>query len=127
MLFTVKVLALTRWGEALVLDPTTEMNLLYDFYGPLLKAKQRHLLEMYFVEDWSLREIAEHQGVSRQAVFESIKRAKAVLRGFEAKLRLLEKHQQRTRIVAELHAALTPHVEANAACVPLIQRLIELD
>jgi len=101
------------------------MNLLYDFYHPLLTEKQRLLVEMYYLDDWSLSEIAEHQGVTRQAVFESIKRAGKVLMELEQKLRLLEKHRQRQQIAANLLKQLEPYAEAKAVAEPLIQKMIE--
>lgn len=108
-----------------MLEQTTKMNLLYDFYHPLLTEKQRLLVEMYYLDDWSLSEIAEHQGVTRQAVFESIKRAGKVLMELEQKLRLLEKHRQRQQIAANLLKQLEPYAEAKAVAEPLIQKMIE--
>lgn len=110
-----------------MLERTTEMNLLYDFYSPLLTPKQQFLLEMYFVEDWSLSEIAEEQGVSRQAVFESIKRAGVVLTECEAKLQLVHKHHQRQKLMQQLLQELEPHQAAKTIAEPLIRQLIDMD
>jgi predicted DNA-binding protein YlxM (UPF0122 family) len=110
-----------------MLEQTTEMNLLYDFYGSLLTEKQRVLLEMYYHEDWSLTEIAEHQGVSRQAVFEAIRRAQATLMELEEKLGLLHKHLARQELARELLARLDGMPEAKAIVEPFIARMIELD
>lgn len=110
-----------------MIERTTEMNLLYDFYSPLLTEKQQFLLEMYFVEDWSLSEIAQHQGVSRQAIFESIKRARTILTDFETKLHLVQKHLQRQQIVRQLRVELESHSDAKKVAEPLIQKMIDLD
>lgn len=110
-----------------MLERTTEMNLLYDFYSPLLTPKQQLLLEMYFVEDWSLSEIAQHQNVSRQAVFESIKRARTILTDFEAKLHLVQKHYQRQQLAGQLLRELESHPNAKTVAEPLISKLIEID
>jgi predicted DNA-binding protein YlxM (UPF0122 family) len=110
-----------------VLEKTTEMNLLYDFYGSLLTEKQRALLEMYYHEDWSLGEIAEHQGVSRQAVFEALKRAQATLGDLEEKLGLMRKHLMRQKLAEEILSRLDRMPEARDAVGPLIRRLVDLD
>ncbi|SHE59842.1 hypothetical protein SAMN05444392_10213 [Seinonella peptonophila] len=85
-----------------LLEEKIELNQLYDFYGQLLRPKQRALLEMYYLDDWSLAEIAEHQAVSRQAIFESLKRAQRALIEFERKLQLVEKHRQRLVLVEQI-------------------------
>lgn len=110
-----------------MLERTTEMNLLYDFYHPLLTPKQQSLIEMYFVEDWSLSEIAEHQGISRQAVFESIKRARKALTDFEEKLQLVQKHNQRQQIAKQLLQKLESYSHVKAVAEPLIQQMIDVD
>jgi predicted DNA-binding protein YlxM (UPF0122 family) len=110
-----------------VLDQTTEMNLLYDFYGSLLTEKQRALLEMYYALDWSLGEIAEHQGVSRQAVFEAIKRAQATMLDLEEKLGLLKKHSERQQLAEEILKSLDDEPEARSRVEPLIKKMVDLD
>ena len=57
-----------------------EMSLLFDFYGETLTEKQRELFDLYYNEDLSLAEIAEHAGITRQGVRDSIKRAEHALR-----------------------------------------------
>lgn len=64
---------------------------LYDFYGELLNEHQRDIYESYTIEDLSLSEIAEEQGISRQGVHDLIKRCNKTLEGYEAKLHLVEK------------------------------------
>ena len=56
-----------------------EMSLLFDFYGETLTEKQRELFDLYYNEDLSLAEIAEHAGITRQGVRDSIKRAEHAL------------------------------------------------
>ena len=93
-------------GITPVLDQTTQMNLLYDFYGTLLTEKQRSLLELYYVEDWSLGEIAEHQGVSRQAVYEAIKRAQSTMLDLEESLGLVKSHLKRQQLIETIKSRL---------------------
>ncbi len=85
-----------------MLERTTQINLLYDFYAPLLTKKQQMYLELYYHEDHSLGEISELTEVSRQAVYDLIKRTENVLLNYEEKLRLSEKQQKRKEIYTEL-------------------------
>jgi predicted DNA-binding protein YlxM (UPF0122 family) len=110
-----------------MLEQTTEMILLYDFYGLLLTDKQQSILELYYHEDWSLGEIAEHKGVSRQAVFEAIKRAQTTLMDLEEKLGLMKKHLKRQKIVGLLHQKLEAMPEARLVLAPLVDQLVDID
>jgi len=74
------------------------VTLLYDFYGELLTERQRNLIERYYNDDFSLREIGEELGISRQAVYESLKRAEEALEVFEKKLGLVERFQKRRQV-----------------------------
>ena len=63
-----------------------EISMLLDYYGGMLTDKQREVAQWYYNEDLSLAEIAEHAGITRQGVRDSIKRAEAQL--LECELRL---------------------------------------
>lgn len=89
-----------------MLEKTTQINLLYDFYHHLLTEKQCHYLELYYHDDLSLSEIAEQFQVTRQAVFEHIKRAEQLLEAYEGHLQLLAKHQTREKLLTQLHEEL---------------------
>ena len=65
-----------------------KISLLFQEYGDLLTEKQADALRLYCDMDLSLFEIAESQGVSRQAVRDSIKRAASLLYEYEEKLGL---------------------------------------
>ena len=43
-----------------------------EFYAALLTDKQMNYIELYYADDYSLAEIAEEFGVSRQAVYDTI-------------------------------------------------------
>ena len=64
---------------------------LLDLYGPLLGERQQQLLELYYNQDFSLGEIADEVGISRQGVRDSIKKAEKELNFFESKLHLSAK------------------------------------
>lgn len=82
------------------LEKTTRMNYLFDFYQELLTPKQRSYMELYYLDDHSLGEIAEAYGITRQAVYDNIRRTEAMLEEYEAKLQLFEKFQKRQQLVA---------------------------
>ena len=65
--------------------------ILMDTYGNLLTDKQRDFMELYYYEDLSLSEIAEHEKITRQGVYDSIKRAEQTLSELEQKLGIVEK------------------------------------
>ncbi|MGO5051322.1 YlxM family DNA-binding protein [Lachnospiraceae bacterium LCP25S3_G4] len=68
-----------------------EQALLYDFYGELLTEHQKNIYEQFVLEDLSLSEIAEAEGISRQGVHDLVKRCNKTLEGYEEKLNLVEK------------------------------------
>ena len=60
--------------------------LLLDCYGELLTDRQKQIAELYYNEDFSLSEIAEMQGITRQAVRDSLRHTEQSLRRTEQKL-----------------------------------------
>ena len=50
------------------MDQKLEQAYLYDFYGELLKERQRRIYEDFVFNDLSLGEIAQEEGISRQGV-----------------------------------------------------------
>lgn len=87
-----------------MLEKTTRINYLFDFYQELLTEKQRHYMEMYYLEDFSLGEISEMSAVSRQAVYDNIRRTEAMLEEYESKLELYKKFQQRIELLNRVEA-----------------------
>ncbi|PKE34754.1 putative DNA-binding protein [Macrococcoides caseolyticum] len=81
---------------------TMRMNYLFDFYQSLLTDKQRNYLEKYYMDDESLSEIAETFEVSRQAVYDNIRRTGDLLEEYESKLGLYHKFEQRQAIYEEM-------------------------
>jgi len=65
------------------------MNLLYDFYGQFLTERQSEIVEMYYNLNYSLGEIAEKLGISRQGVHDILKRAEELMLDYEKKLGLV--------------------------------------
>ncbi|ALS76864.1 putative DNA-binding protein [Planococcus sp. CP5-4] len=82
------------------LEKTTRMNYLFDFYQELLTPKQRSYMSLYYLDDHSLGEIAEEYEITRQAVYDNIRRTEAMLEEYEEKLQLFEKFQRRQQLVS---------------------------
>ncbi len=84
-----------------------EQAMLYDFYGELLTKRQRQIYEDVVFDDMSLGEIAQEQGISRQGVYDLVKRCDRILESYEEKLKLVEKFRitrekvARIRLLAE--------------------------
>ena len=72
-------------------EKNLEIGLLLDFYGETLSERKRTVMNLYYNEDYSLAEIADEIGISRQGVRELIKKAETELSELEIKLGLAEK------------------------------------
>ena len=81
---------------------TLRMNYLFDFYQSLLTNKQRNYLELFYLEDYSLSEIADTFNVSRPAVYDNIRRTGDLVEDYEKKLELYQKFEQRREIYDEM-------------------------
>ena len=71
-----------------------QVAVLLDYYGDLLTEKQRDFISLYYDEDLSLSEIAENEGITRQGVRDSIKRAEALLFEMEEKLGIAKRFEE---------------------------------
>ena len=99
---------------------------LYDHYGTLLTERQQKCLELHFLQDWSLGEIAADFGVSRQAVNDILRRSEEMLEEYEKRLKLL---QQEAELTERLNRAKSLLRESNAeqASPKVSQALQEID
>lgn len=88
------------------LEKTNRINLLFDYYETLLTEKQQTFLKYYFLDDFSLGEIASEFEISRQAVYEHIKRAEEMLEVYEEKLGLLRRDEARGELFSKLEKLL---------------------
>jgi len=80
--------------------------MLFDFYGELLTDKQREYFDLHYNEDLSLAEIAEQTGISRQGVWDIIRRAETSLRAIEEKTGLIARFTERREAVFEIENCL---------------------
>ena len=83
-----------------------EINMLYDFYGDLLTDRQKTVMEFYYGDDFTLSEIAEHTGISKQAVHDTVHKAEKALYSYESALGLLSRYRQSEEQIRKASAIL---------------------
>lgn len=92
-----------------------KMSFLLDFYGPALTEKQRDVMMLYYNEDLSLAEIAEHSGITRQGVRDSIKRGEAIMLELEEQLGFAGWYDRLKKTASELKKGINELQSANDA------------
>lgn len=110
------------------MEKLTRINLLYDFYGQLLTERQKKFIELYYCHDLSLGEISEQYGVSRQSVYDILKRSEQTLYKFEEKLGLVDKSLAQRDYLARALAYLNRGSEADIRNVKqILSQLIQAE
>lgn len=116
---------MTTAGNKAVDTPVNKMmeqGMLYDFYGELLTAHQRKIYEDAVLNDLSLSEIAEEQGISRQGVYDLLKRCDKILIDYENKLHLVERFAQIKDKIYQINS-LTDNEEIKRLSSEIIEEL----
>ena len=80
---------------------------LFDTYKELLTEKQQEFFILYYYEDLSLKEIADFKNVSRNAVFDQIKKVNNILEEYEEKLKVFNKSVKLEEFATKLDADLS--------------------
>lgn len=109
------------------LEKTNYMNTLFEFYSALLTPKQRGYLSLYYGEDYSLGEIADEFHVSRQAVYDNIKRTEKILSDYEQKLHLAEDYLLRSEALEQLKEYTSKQYPGDMQLQELIRRIEDHD
>ncbi|MCK9235363.1 MAG: hypothetical protein WC225_02565 [Acholeplasmataceae bacterium] len=78
------------------------LNRLFDLYAPLLTDRQAEYFRYYHHQDYSLQEISEIFNVSRNAIFDQLKKVESHLLNYEAKLHLLTDNERRQKAIDAL-------------------------
>ena len=102
------------------MDKIYEITLLYDFYGELLTKNQKELCRMHFLEDLSLGEISQELSISRQAVYDGVRRGERLLREYEDTLHLVRRfleHQEAAGIIRSLAEMAIAEPEKAEGCL----------
>lgn len=108
------------------LNEKVELSILYDFYGDLLKAHNRQIFEDYILNDLSLSEIADEQGISRQGVHDIVKRCSKQLKEYEEKLGLIKKFDSTKSKVNHIKELSEEMSQNNSSSKDGLLKIIEL-
>ena len=96
MVYSVKRFTLQHCAVIPIFEKNMKFPLLLDTYGSLLSERKRELLDYYYNEDYSLSEISELTGISRQGVRDSIKKSEEEILKLESKLNIVQKNEELT-------------------------------
>lgn len=107
-----------------MIDKVLKIGVLFDFYGALLTEKQCQCVEMHYLNDLSLAEIAQEFNVSRQAVHDILKRAEQILFEYENKLGLAGRHEREQHAIQEVYELLQ-EISPKYGLVPEFQQAID--
>ncbi|MDD4802156.1 MAG: YlxM family DNA-binding protein [Syntrophomonas sp.] len=97
-----------------MLEKISHIILLKDFYGPLLTEKQQNVLNLHYEDDLSFTEIADEMNISRQAVYDTVKKAESLLEQYEQKLGLVQRFRIMDGRINELSSLLEGEVDQQA-------------
>ena len=89
--------------KVIAVEKILEQTLLYDFYGELLTSRQQQVYTNVVLEDYSLSEVAQDLGISRQGVHDMIRRCDKALEEYEEKLHLVDKFLNIRKQVKRIH------------------------
>ena len=87
------------------MEKIVEQGLLYDFYGQLLTAHQQKIYEQAVYENLSYNEIAESEGISRQAVHDLVRRTTSLMQRYENKLGMIRRFRNLRKTADRLSEA----------------------
>lgn len=112
------------------IEKMVEIGLLFEQYKDLLTDKQREIVSLYYNEDYSLGEISENINVSRQGVYDTLKRSEKILKDYEYKLKLVYKAQQQEKFIKTIEHKIVDIKQdllQNKDCANLIPKLENIE
>ena len=112
------------------IEKMIEIGLLFEQYKELLTDKQREIVSLYYEEDYSLGEISENLNVSRQGVYDTLKRSEKILKDYEDKLKLVSKLQEQeefVKLVENKIVDIKQDLLQNRDCANLIPKLENIE
>ena len=88
------------------MEKNVEISVLCQIYGKVLTEKQYEIINDYYNNDLSLSEIAENNGITRQAVRDIIKKSENKLYELEEKISLMKKIMDEKNIINNIEKEL---------------------
>ena len=101
-------------------DKTLNCTMLFDFFGDMLTEKQQRYFDLYHNDDLTLSEIAESTGITKQGVYDIIKRAEKTLIEIEKKTGIIQKWR-------ETRAELEQVVKDGVVVHPIVLSYFQLE
>jgi len=111
----------------LEIEKNNRINSLLAFYQPLLTKKQDEYMQLYYADDFSLGEIAEEFEISRQAVYDNIRRTEKILEEYEAKLHLLKAYHARNDQADRIQSYVKENYSDDKTLTELVNHLETLE
>ena len=110
-----------------MLEEFLRRSALFDLYGALLTEKQQKCLSMSLLEDYSLSEIGESLGISRQAVHDTLHRSEQAMEEYEARLGLLARREAERETLTKVYDGVRAlHTDDEVAKNELLRLLVPL-
>ncbi|WP_373385084.1 putative DNA-binding protein [Vagococcus fluvialis] len=103
------------------------MNALFEFYSTLLTEKQMNYIELYYADDFSLGEIGGEYNVSRQAVYDNIKRTEKLLENYEKKLHLYSNYIVREEMIDEIKKIVETEYQSDERIMTILDKIQEIE
>ena len=111
----------------MAIEKTNRMNALFECYSTLLTEKQMNYMELYYADDFSLGEIAEEFNVSRQAVYDNIKRTEKILENYERKLHIFSDYIVRSQLLDRLSEYIRKQYPKDQTLTELVKKIQEIE
>ncbi|MGO2100367.1 putative DNA-binding protein [Vagococcus salmoninarum] len=111
----------------MAIEKTNRMNALFEFYSTLLTEKQMNYVEFYYADDFSLTEIADEYGVSRQAVYDNIKRTEKILENYERNLHLYANFIMREDLLNKINVHVKDKYPEDLELQKMIRAIQEIE
>ena len=108
-----------------MIEQMVRVGRLYDYYGALLTEHQKKCLELHYLQDFSLGEIAAELTVSRQAINDILRRTEESLEQYDAKLGLIAKEQKRIQTLQNVKALLLAAQDKVETDQVLLQKALD--
>lgn len=112
------------------IEKMVEVGFLFEQYKGLLTDKQREIVSLYYEEDYSLGEISENLNVSRQGVYDTLKRSEKILNEYESKLNLVYKYKEQEKFIKDIKDKIVDIKQdllQNKDCANLIPKLENIE
>ena len=94
-----------------MLDKYLKYGKLYDYYSDILNERHKKVINQYYLMDLSLKEISENLGITRQGVYDLLKRAEKNLNEIDSKLNIIKKQELFKKNIQEKAEKINKNIE----------------